>query len=123
MIPTRNNDHDHMIIDMCTVAMAQRSLDRLGVGLRLSPAGYTLVKKARRHAVVASADQDQPLFDAIPGYLVAVRGFARLTSAMLMPPKASQPSAPESTIPHPDATRSTSNDAVAMQSRHNHRRC
>ncbi len=51
--------------------MAQRSLDRLGVGLRLGPAGYMLVKKACRHAVVASADQDKPIFDAIPGYLVA----------------------------------------------------
>ncbi len=52
--------------------MAQHSLDHLGVGLRLGPAGYTLVKKARRRAVVASADQDQPLFDTIPGYLAAV---------------------------------------------------
>ncbi len=73
--------------------------------------------------MVASADQDQPLFDAIPGYLAAVRGFARLTPATLVPPKAGQPSALESTIPHPDATRSTSNDAVAAQSRRNHRQC
>ena len=100
--------------------MAQRSLDHLGVGLRLGPVGYTLVKKACRHAVVASADQDQPIFDAIPGYLAAARDFARLMSATLMPPKAGQPSALELTIPHPDATRSTSNDAVAAQSRHNH---
>ncbi len=102
--------------------MAQHSLDCLGVGLRLGPAGYTLVIKACRCAVVASADQDQPLFDTIPGYLVAMQGFARLTSAMLAPPKASQPSTLESTIPHPDATRLTSNDAVAAQSRHNRRR-
>ncbi len=101
--------------------MAQRSLDHLGVGLRLGPAGYTLVKKACRCAMVASADQDQPIFDAIPGYLVAARGFARLTSATLAPPKASQPSTPESTILHPNATRSTSNDAVAAQSRRNRR--
>ncbi len=103
--------------------MAQHSLDHLGVGLRLGPAGYTLVKKACRCTVVASADQDQPIFDAIPGYLAAARGFARLTSATLTPPKASQPSAPELTFPHPDATRSTSNDAVAMQSQRNRWRC
>ncbi len=108
--------------------MAQRSLDRLGMGLRLGPAGYTLVKKACRRTVVASADQDKPIFDAIPGYLAAVRGFARLTSATLAPPKASQLSTPESTFPHPNATWSTSNNAVAAQSRHNHwrrrvRRC
>ncbi len=51
--------------------MAQHSLDCLGVGLRLGPVGYTLVKKACRRAVVASADQDKPIFDAIPGYLAA----------------------------------------------------
>ncbi len=101
--------------------MAQRSLDRLGMGLRLGPAGYTLVKKAHRHAVVASADQDEPIFDTIPGYLVATRGFARLMSATLAQPKASQPSTPESTFPHPNATRSMSSDAVAVQSRRNRR--
>ncbi len=101
--------------------MAQHSLDHLGVGLRLGPAGYTLVKKARRCALVASANQDKPIFDAIPGYLAAARGFARLTSATLAPPKASQPSTPESTFPHPDASRSTRNDTVATQSRRNHR--
>ncbi len=89
------------------------------MGLRLGPVGYMLVKKARRHAVVASANQDQPLFDAIPGYLVAAQGFARLMPATLAPPKAGQPSTPELTIMHPDVTRSTSNDAVAMQSRCN----
>ncbi len=94
-------------------------MDHLGMGLRLGPAGYTLVKKARRRAVVASADQDKPIFDAIPGYLVAVRGFVRLTSATLVPPKASQPSTPESTFLHPDASQSMSNDTVAMQSRRN----
>ena len=108
--------------------MAQRSLDRLGMGLRLGPAGYTLVKKACRRTVVASADQDKPIFDAIPGYLAVARGFARLTSATLAAPKARQPSTPESTFPHPDASRSMSNDAVAAQSWHNHwrhrvRRC
>ncbi len=81
-----------------------------------------LVKKARRHAVVASADQDKPIFYAIPGYLAAARGFARLMSATLAPPKASQPSTPESTFPHPDASWSMSNDAVAALSQHNHRR-
>ncbi len=91
--------------------MAQCSLDRLGVGLRLGPAGYTLVKKACRCAVVASANQDQPIFDAIPGYLAAAQGFVRLTSATLVPPKSSQPSTPESTLLHPDATRSVNNDA------------
>ena len=58
--------------------MAQHSLDRLGVGLRLGPASYTLVKKAHRDAVVASANQDKPICDAIPGYLAAAQGFARL---------------------------------------------
>ncbi len=96
--------------------MAQHSLDHLGVGLQLGPAGYTLVKTACRRTVVASADQDQPLFDAIPGYLAATRGFARLMPATLAPPKAGQPSTPELTIMHPDVTRSTSNDAVATQS-------
>ncbi len=102
--------------------MAQHSLDRLGVGLQLGPVGYTLVKKACRCAAVASADQDQPLFDAIPGYLVAARGFVRLTPAMLAPPKAGQPSTPELTIPHPDATQLMSNNTVAAQSQHNHQR-
>ncbi len=79
-------------------------------------------------AVVASADQDQPIFDAIPGYLAEAQGFARLMPAMLVPPKAGQPSAPESTITHPNATWSMSNDAVATQSqrnrwRHRVRRC
>ncbi len=103
--------------------MAQHSLDHLGVGLRFGPVGYTLVKKACRRAVVASANQDNPIFDAIPGYLAATRGFARLTSAMLVPPKARQPSAPESTIPHPDVTQLTNNDAVAAQSWRNHQWC
>ena len=71
--------------------------------------------------MVASANQDKPIFDAIPGYLAAVRGFARLTSATLMPPKASQLSTPESTFSHPDASRSMSNDTVAVQSRRNRR--
>ncbi len=93
------------------------------MGLRLDPAGYTLVKMACRHAVVASADQDQPLFDAIPGYLAAARGFARLTPATLVPPKAGQLSTLESTVTHPDVTRSTSNDAVATQSQRNCQRC
>ncbi len=82
-----------------------------------------LVKKACRRVAVASADQDQPLFDTIPGYLAATRGFVRLRPATLTPPKAGQLSAPESTIMHPDATRSTSNDTVATQSRRNHQRC
>ncbi len=103
--------------------MAQHSLDHLGVGLRLGPAGYTLVKTTCRCIAVASADQDQPLFNAIPGYLVAARGFARLRPATLAPPKASQPSALELTITHPDATRSMSNDTVATQSRRNRQRC
>ena len=102
--------------------MAQHSLDCLGVVLQLGPVGYMLVKKARRRTVVASANQDKPIFDAIPGYLVAARGFARLMSATLMPPKASQPSTPELTFPHPDASRSTSNGTVATQSWRNRRR-
>ncbi len=36
---------------------------------------------------------------------------------------AGQPDAVESTVPHPDALRLTSNNEVAMQSRRNHRWC
>ena len=52
------------------------------MGLRLGPAGYMLVKKAHRRAVVASADQDQPIFDTIPGYL------ARFCEAHVSNPRA-----------------------------------
>ncbi len=51
-------------------AMAQRSLDRLGVGLQLSPAGYMLVPTAWRHVSVAGASQGD-VVSAIPGYLEA----------------------------------------------------
>ncbi len=101
--------------------MAQRSLDRLGVGLRLGPAGYALVKTTRRRVSVACADQDQPIFSAISGYLAATRGFARLRPAALAPPKASQPDAPKSANTHPDATRLADDDTVVPQSQRNHR--
>ena len=133
MIPTQNNDHDYVTIDMCTVVQVNdREVTRdswlqlwLSVAWIIWAWACDLVQRvirwSRRHAVVASADQDKPIFDAIPGYLAAARGFARLTSATLMPPEASQPSTLESTFPHPDVSRSMSNDVVAMQSRHNRR--
>ncbi len=104
--------------------MAQHSLDRLGVGLRLGPAGYALVRTTCRRVSVACADQDQPIFSAIPGYLVAARGFARLRPAVLTPPKAGQLDAPKSANTHPDVTRLVGGDPVIPQSWRNHRwRC
>ncbi len=70
---------------------------------------------------MARADQGDTVFSAIPGYLAAVRGFARLRPAALAPPEASQLDAAESTHAHSCATRSPCNLAVAPQSRRNHR--
>ncbi len=102
--------------------MAQRSLDMLGVGLRRGPAGLTLVKTKRGHSVMARAHQDKPIYSAIPGYLEAARGFARLRPAMLAPPAASQSSAASTTNAHSGASRSPCANQIAAQSRRNRRR-
>ncbi len=102
--------------------MAQRSLDMLGVGLQRGPTGYTLVRAKCRCSSVAHADQGDTLFSAIPGYLAAAQGFARLRPAMLAPPEASQLDAAESSHTHSCVTRLPCNLVVAPQSRHNHRR-
>ena len=96
--------------------MAQRSLDMLGVGLRRGPTGYTLVQAKRRCSSVACANQGDAVFSAIPGYLAAARGFARLRPAALAPPEASQLDAAESAHTHSGATRSPCNLTVAPQS-------
>ncbi len=79
-----------------------------------------MVKTTCRHVLVACANQDQPIFSAIPGYLVATRGFGRLQPAALAPPKASQPDALKSANSHPDTTWLVGNNMVAPQSRRNH---
>ncbi len=73
--------------------------------------------------MVAHADQGDTVFSAIPGYLAAARGFARLRPAALVPPEASQLDATESTHTHSGATRSPCNLAVAPQSWCNRRWC
>ncbi len=102
--------------------MAQRSLDMLGMGLRHGPTGYTLVQKKCRCSMVARANQSDAVFSAIPGYLAAVRGFARLRPAALAPPEASQPYTAEPVHTHSGATQSPCNLAVAPQSWRNCRR-
>ena len=99
--------------------MAQRSLDMLGVGLRRGPTGYTLVQKKCRCSTVARANQSDAVFSAIPGYLAAARGFARLRLVALTPPEASQPYATEPVHTHSGATQSPCNLTVALQSRRN----
>ncbi len=79
-----------------------------------------LVRMTHRCVSVACADQDQPIFSAIPGYLAAVRGFARLRPAALAPPKASQPDTLKSANMHPNATRLAGGDTVIPQSQRNH---
>ncbi len=96
--------------------MAQRSLDRLGVGLQLSLTGYALVRTSRRCVLVACADQDHTVFSAIPGYLAATQGFAWLQPAALVAPDASQPDAPKSADAHSDMTRLAGGNAVVLQS-------
>ena len=71
---------------------------------------------------MAYADQGDAVFSAIPGYLVAARGFARLRPAALVPPEASQPDALESAHTHSGVTRLPCNLAVALQSRRNRQR-
>ncbi len=107
---------------LSTPAMAQRSLDLVGMGLRCGPTGYTLVRAKCRCSTVANADQGDAVFSAIPGYLAATRGFARLRPAALAPPEASQLDAAESMHTHSGATRSQCNLAVAPQSQRNCRR-
>ncbi len=92
------------------------------MGLRCSPTGYTLVLKKRRGSTVARANQSDAVFSAIPGYLVATRGFARLRPAALAPPAASQPYAAEPAHTHSSATQSSCNLVVAPQSQRNRRR-
>ena len=74
-----------------------------------------------RSASVAGADQDKPIYSAIPGYLEAARGFVRLRPAMLVPPSASQPSAARATDAHTGASRLLCADQIAPQSRRNRR--
>ncbi len=102
--------------------MAQRSLDVLGMGLRHGPTGLTLVKTQRGESQVAHADQGDVVFSAIPGYLAAVRGFARLRPAMLAPPEASQPDTAGTSHAHSGASHSPCSDQAAAQSRRNRRR-
>ncbi len=103
--------------------MAQRSLDMLGMGLRCGPAGLTLVKMKRRCSAMARAHQDKPVYSAIPGYLEAAQGFARLRPVTLAPPMASQLSAASATDAHLGVSRSPCADEIAAQSQCNHRRC
>ncbi len=102
--------------------MAQRSLDLLGVGLRHGPAGPTLVKTTCGVSQVACADQSDVIFSAIPGYMEAARGFARLAPAALAPSKASQPDTAATSDTHPSAARSPCSGQVGTQSRRNRRR-
>ena len=94
----------------------------LGVGLRRSLAGLTLVKTKRGCSAMAHA-QDKPIYSAIPGYLEAARGFARLRPVTLAPPTASQSSAASATDAHPGASRSPCTNQIAAQSWRNHRWC
>ncbi len=71
---------------------------------------------------MARADQSDAVFSAIPGYLAAARGFARLRPDALAPPEASQPYTMESAHMHSGATQLPCNLAVAPQSRRNRRR-
>ena len=90
------------------------------MGLRRSPAGLTLVKMKRGCSAMACACQDKPVYSAIPGYLEATRGFARLRPATLAPPTASQPSTASATDMHPGASRSPCANQIAAQSWRNH---
>ncbi len=92
------------------------------MGLQRGPAGLTLVKTKRRRSAMARACQDKPVHSAIPGYLEAMQGFARLRPATLAPPTASQPSTACAMDAHPGASRSPCTDQIAAQSRHNRRR-
>ncbi len=103
--------------------MAQCSLDMLGMGLQRGPTGFMLVQTKCRSAQVARADQDKPLYSAIPGYLEAAQGFARLWPALLAPPKAGQPCAASSTHAHSGVSWLPCNVKATEQSRCNRQRC
>ena len=81
-----------------------------------------LVKTKCGCSAMARARQDKPVYSAIPGYLEAAQGFARLRPAMLAPPTASQPSAASTTDAHPGASRLPCTNQIAVQSRRNRRR-
>ncbi len=69
---------------------------------------------------MARADQGDVVFNAIPGYLEATRGFARLQPAALAAPKASQMDAPTPSNAHSNETWSAgSGCAIPQQSRCN----
>ncbi len=91
------------------------------MGLRHSPAGLTLVKMSCGESQVAGANQSDIIFSAIPGYMEAARGFARLRPATLVPPEASRPEAPRSAHAHPSAAQSPCSDEVGAQSQCNRR--
>ncbi len=95
----------------------------LGVGLWRGPAGFTLVKTKCGCSAMTRAHQDKLVYSAIPGYLEAAQGFARLRPATLAPPMASQPSAACAMDVHPGASRSPCADQIAAQSRCNCQRC
>ncbi len=65
---------------------------------------------------MACADQDKPLYSAIPGYLEAARGFARLRPVPLVPPKAGQPCAASTTHAHSVVSQLPCNVKATMQS-------
>ena len=92
------------------------------MGLRRGPAGLTLVKTKCGRSAMARAHQDKPIYSAIPGYLEAARGFARLRPATLAPPTASQSSAASTMDAHPGVSRSPCANQIAAQSRRNRRR-
>ncbi len=71
---------------------------------------------------MACADQDKPIYSAIPGYLEAARGFVRLWPAMLMPPTVGQPCT-SSTDAHSSVSQSPCTVKVATQSWCNCRQC
>ena len=89
------------------------------MGLRCGLAGLTLVKTKHGCSAMARAHQDKPVYSAIPGYLEAAQGFARLRPVTLAPPMASQPSAASATDAHPGASRLPCANQIAMQSQHN----
>ncbi len=92
------------------------------MGLRCSLTGFTMVRMKCRSASVARANQDKPIYSAIPGYVEAARGFVRLWPAPLAPPKASQPCATSSAHAHSGASRLPCYIEATAQSQRNHRR-
>ncbi len=68
---------------------------------------------------MACADQDKPIFSAIPGYLVAAQGFAWFQPAVLAAPEAGQPDALKLADAHSNATQLAGGGDVIPQSWHN----